>query len=129
LGISVRDACSLRNAAIRKQSPLLIGKDEHGNPLPNPDEAEEERWSAADARGVLREAQALRQQAAERLADRNEILERAAADLERETAELRALEEVAAEGSRIAADDLTERLRAGNVAGLTAYVQAAADQP
>jgi hypothetical protein len=102
-----------RNAEIRKSSMLLIGRDEHGNPLPASDAGEEERLRSTDLRAVLAWSQVERDEIALRLADQRGAAGRAKAHHEAVTAELAALEDKRAANEHAAADDLAARFRSG----------------
>jgi len=112
-----------KRAEIRKSSMLLIGRDEHGEPLPSPDLAEEERLRSSDLRGVLRQAQAEREEIAARLAERKAAAGRAEQHLAAVTAELQEAEQDQRKAADRAAVALAERLRTGATSERTIEIE------
>jgi len=115
-------------AKIRKLLLWQRGLEEDGKtPLPKPDAAEEQRLLTTDLRAPLREARADRAAIRQRLSDRQGAADRAQAHLDLMKSELAELEAVVADGSRIAADELAERLRSAAVGPLTRAVASTHD--
>jgi hypothetical protein len=91
----------------------LYKQSEDGQPLPNPDAAEEQRLRTGDFRGSLRQAQRERAAIAARLGERRGAAARAQVHLEAVSVALAGLEQGQKAAEREAARALVERFRSG----------------